>query len=337
MLRPRLSAVATAHAGLRLVSRREIILIAAQFVLIAMTRTAVAGTNGTWIDATSGGLWSGPGHWSGGTIADGQDAIADFSTLDITTDNTVHLNSARTIGQLLFGDTNPTNNWILDNNGNASNTLTFSVSSGTPQIVVNNQTATLNLGIIGTNVVTSGAGTLVISGTTDNTGLGLTVTAGTTVLGKTSSTGAHAIGGGGLTVNGGIAQLGGSGGDQIYDSANVTVNSGAFDTNGLTEQFNNLSLAGTGISGAGALVNSAPGGSVIFLFGTTILTGDATIGVTQSSGSLTLATSSISGGFGITKVVRHPELDQQFCQYLHRRNECERRHAAAQRGDRGDQ
>ncbi len=279
--------------------------ISACVVLLALfawaARPALA-TNGTWIDATSGGLWSGPGHWSGGTIADGQDAIADFSTLDITTDNTVHLNSARTIGQLLFGDTNPTNNWILDDNGNASNTLTFSVSSGNPQIVVNNQTATLNLGIIGTNVVTSGAGTLVISGATDNTGLGLTVTAGTTVLGKTSSSGVHAIGGGGLTVNGGIAQLGGSGGDQIYDSANVTVNSGAFDTNGLTEQFNSLSLEGTGIAGAGALVNSAPGGSIIFLFGTTTLTGDATIGVTQSSGSLTLATSSISGGFGITKV-----------------------------------
>ena len=229
MLRPRLSAVAPAHAGLRLVSRREIILIAAQFVLIAMTGTAVAGTNGTWIDATSGGLWSGPGHWSGGTIADGADGIADFSTLDITTDNTVHLDTPERLATLLFGDTMPSNNWILDNNGNASNTLTFSVSSGNPQIVVNNQTATLNLGILGTNVVTSGAGTLVISGTTDNTGLGLTVTAGTTCTGQDQQHGRpYAIGGGGLTVNGGIAQLGGSGGGtKSDDSANVTVNSGA--------------------------------------------------------------------------------------------------------------
>src|SRR5207248_1491611 len=65
---------------------------------------ALAATNGTWTNTTSGGLWSDGTNWSGSIIADGQDGIADFSTLNITADDTVHLDSARTIGSLLFAD-----------------------------------------------------------------------------------------------------------------------------------------------------------------------------------------------------------------------------------------
>ena len=50
-------------------------------------------------------MWSTTGNWSGGTVANGTDGIADFSTLNITADDTVHLDTARTIGQLKFGDT----------------------------------------------------------------------------------------------------------------------------------------------------------------------------------------------------------------------------------------
>ncbi len=133
-------------------------------------RPALA-VNGTWIDTTSGGLWSTTTNWSGGIVANGTDGIANFSTLNITADDTVHLDTARTIGQLEFGDTTPSNNWIVDNNGNASNFLTFAVSVGSPQITVNNQTATLNLGIGNATVTKGGAGTLVLGGATDNTAL----------------------------------------------------------------------------------------------------------------------------------------------------------------------
>jgi len=73
---------------------------------LAGSRAAQA-VNGTWIDTSSGGLWSGTVNWSASTIANGTDALANFSTLNITADNTVHLDSARTIGSLLFGDTTP--------------------------------------------------------------------------------------------------------------------------------------------------------------------------------------------------------------------------------------
>ena len=308
MLASYLSAVTTAPAGLRSVSRREITLLAGQFVLIAMTGTTVAGTNGTWINTTSGGLWSVASNWAGGTIANGTDGIADFSTLDITADDTVHLDSARTIGQLKFGDTVPSNNWILDNNGNAANTLTMAVSSGSPQITVNNEQATINLSLEGSNlsgaaVVVNGPGTLVLGGTTDNTGLGITVNSGTVILAKTSSgspNDVHAVGGPGLTINGGTAQLGGTGGDQIYDIAPVTITSGAFDTNGRSETFATLNLQGTGIGGVGALVNSAAAFSVITPTGGTTLTGTTVIGVTQSTGELQL-NNAIGGNFGLGK------------------------------------
>src|SRR5262245_54578791 len=212
--------------------------------------------NGTWINAASGGLWSSGGNWSSGVIANGTDALADFSTLNITADNTLHLDSARTIGSLIFGDTTPGNNWVLDNNGNAANTLSMTVSAGSPTVTVNNQAAALSLGLLGTGIIKNGSGTLTLSGAVDNTGTGMSVAAGTLILAKTSSAGIHAIGGGGLTISGGTVQLGGTGSDQIYDFANVTLTSGGLDLNGTSEFINTLNLQGSGIGGSGALVNS---------------------------------------------------------------------------------
>ena len=143
-----------------------------------------------------------------------------------------------------------------------------------------------------------------MSGTTDNNGLAVTVNSGTVVLAKTSSgspNDVHAIGQDMLTVNGGTAQLGGTGGDQIYDLGSVTVTSGTFDTNGRNETFAKLSLQGTGIGSAGALVNSAAAFSAITPTGGTTLTGNATIGVTQSTGELQL-NNAIGGNFALTKV-----------------------------------
>ena len=104
-----------------------------------------------------------------------------------------------------------------------------------------------------------------------------------------------------LTVNGGTAQLGGTGGDQIYDFGSVTVTSGAFDTNGRNETFATLSLQGTGIGGNGALVNTGFNTfSTITPTGGTVLTGNATIGVNSDS-AITL-NNAISGNFALTKV-----------------------------------
>src|ERR1043165_2725731 len=113
------------HHQARLARRFSCLIV----VAAAVAQGGAGAATGTWIDTVSGGLWSATANWSpggaSGVIANGTDALADFSTLNITVDNTVHLDSSRTIGSLKFGDTTATNNWILDNNGSASNVLTL--------------------------------------------------------------------------------------------------------------------------------------------------------------------------------------------------------------------
>ncbi len=152
--------------------RAQLASLAIALLLFAGNPTRASAANGTWIDTTTGGLWSNPVNWSGGTIADGQDAIADFSTLDITADDTVHLDSPRTIGTLVFGDTTPSNNWTLDNNVNLSNILTLAVASGTPTIRVNDRTATINAALAGgQGLIVAGPGTLILGNTNTLSGV----------------------------------------------------------------------------------------------------------------------------------------------------------------------
>jgi autotransporter-associated beta strand protein len=159
--------------------------------------SAAGGTNGIWTRTTSGGAWSTTTNWATGIVANGTDGVADFSTLNITADETVHLDTARTIGQLKFGDTTPSNIWILDNNGNSANVLTLSVSSGAPTITVVNDQATISAVLSGTQgFADAGAGTLVISGANTYSGT-LTINSGSTlnaVWGGRRNLRAHSLG-----------------------------------------------------------------------------------------------------------------------------------------------
>ena len=240
-------------------------------LIVGLCGSSVAwATNGTWTDATSGGLWSATGNWSGGSVANGTDGIADFSTLNLTADNTVHLDSARTIGQLIFGDTTPSNNWILDNNGNSANTLTMAVSTGSPAITVNNQTATITAALVGAGGFNkNGSGTLILSGSNTYTST-TTVNAGTLVLGNASALGTTAGG--------------------------TTVGSGAtLDLGGQTIGAEPLTISGTGVGGNGALINSS---ATAATFGGTITNQTFTVG---GSGNMTLS-GSINGISALTKI-----------------------------------
>ena len=95
--------------------------------LVMACGTAQA-ADGTWTN-TTGGTWSTSGNWAGDIIADGADSTADFSTIDITATTTVTLDSDRTIGNLVFGDTVDSNGWTLD-----GSTLTMDTTTGTPTI-----------------------------------------------------------------------------------------------------------------------------------------------------------------------------------------------------------
>jgi autotransporter-associated beta strand protein len=132
-------------------------------------------------------------------------------------------------------------------------------------------------------------------------------------MAKSSGSFKHAVSG--LVINnGGTAQIAGSGGDQIYDNANVVVNGGGtLDFNGKTESFDGLSGAGTitntasatgtmklGINGSlsansmdvfGGTISDGPSGKMALfklLSGTQTLTGASTYsgGTTVQGGTL---------------------------------------------------
>jgi 1-phosphatidylinositol phosphodiesterase len=121
----------------------------------------------TWVNP-AGGSWAAAANWISGRIGSGNGITADFSSLDLTSDATVTLDGARTLGKLVCGDTTPSHGWIL--NAGTSGSLVLYATSGVPAVVVNNQTVTLNLPLTGTQSwVKSGGGALILGGTSANT------------------------------------------------------------------------------------------------------------------------------------------------------------------------
>lgn len=192
-------------------------------------------TRAVWT-ATGGGLWNTTGNWQSGVIGAGSGQIADFSTLDITSDTTVNLDSARTIGKFVFGDTDigSAAGWTLANNSGAGNTLTL--VGTTPTVTVNalgtNKAVTISAIIAGSEGVTKdGSGTLALSGA--NTYSGETVISNGTIKAANS------------------AALG-------SNSAGTTVQPGAtLDLNAQNLGTEVISISGTGVANAGALINSS--------------------------------------------------------------------------------
>jgi len=150
----------------------------------------------TWTDVSGGG-WDTAGNWLENVIGNGSGVTADFSTLDITADATVSLNSPRTIGNLVFGDTNTNTpaGWTLNNGGASTNVLTLAGTS--PTVTVNalggSKNVTISTVIAGIAGLTkAGNGTLVVSGT--NTYSGVTTINGGTVSASTAADGNCSLG-----------------------------------------------------------------------------------------------------------------------------------------------
>ena len=165
---------------------------AQRFIKILSGCTALLGSHaamaqsGTWT-ADASGNWSDTSNWSGGTVADGSGNTADFSTIDITADRTVTLDTPRTLGNLLFGDTSTSSaaGWLVD----GGNTLTL---GGTPFITVNalgtGKGVTISDPLAGTVGFTkSGPGSLTLNPSSSSSITGtITVREGTLLLDYTN-------------------------------------------------------------------------------------------------------------------------------------------------------
>jgi len=150
--------------------KRNLLILAARALVYTCVTSSANAANGTWTsnaDANWNAATTAP--WAGGIVADGADATADFSTIDITAARTVTMTEDRTIGNLKFDDTGTSgdSNWTLLRSG-ATPTLTLQTSSGSPTITVTNTatfgSSTNGFVLAGANGFTkSGAGTLVFA------------------------------------------------------------------------------------------------------------------------------------------------------------------------------
>jgi autotransporter-associated beta strand protein len=131
------------------------------FALVTISVTTVTAA-GTWI-ADASGFWSESNRWSGNILATGAGQTANFSTINITANRTVTLDTSRTIGTLKFSDTSGSQSWTVAANPGFS--LKLDTGSATsPSLVVTN-TATISAPVLGTNGFRkSGPGTLILSG-----------------------------------------------------------------------------------------------------------------------------------------------------------------------------
>ena len=254
--------------------------------LLALVNPLHAQTNGTWI--TNGpGNWSATVNWSGGAVAGGAGATANFSTLDITADTTVTLDTPVTLGTLSVQDlTTPSNSWIFA----GTNSLTLDNGASKPVLDILNRFPIISAPLVGTNGFSkTGPGAVTLSG--DNSGLSGTLdlpnVAGTNSAGVTIA-GTNALG----SIN--------------------TINIGGSTTTG---QF--LALSGTTTVGSGVTINlnsqggnSAPSGG-LRAEGTTseIVTINGPVNITLTGNAARIANNSakrldingkITGAAGLT-------------------------------------
>jgi autotransporter-associated beta strand protein len=177
----------------------------------------------TWI-AAAGGSWANTANWSNGVVANASGVTADFSTLNLTSNASVTVDGAPTVGRLIFGDTTPDHNWTLSAGSGGPLTL---VSSNIPAIAVNNQTTTINAVLAGTQGLNkTGAGYLTLGGANSYLGTA-TVLAGTLEAQAKSGDQPYVV------TNGATLKIGYTTGGGYANTAMQIYGSGAAATTGL--------------------------------------------------------------------------------------------------------
>ena len=242
---------------------------AGNYTLTTPTGTLSASilTAGVWASTAATGTWGTAANWTNNIIATNVDNTADFSQVDLTTNITVALDTPKTIGNLIFGNTDasPAANWVLTNNSNPADILTLAATATIPTITVTNMgtgSVVINAAVAGTaGLNKSGDGVLILRGVNTYTG------------NTTISSGTLRIGNGGQLGSGTYA-------GNITNNGNFVHNNNAAQT-----------LSGV-ISGPGSVAETA--GGTLTLSGTNTYSG----GTTNSSG-IVVATTATALGTGL--------------------------------------
>jgi len=288
--------------------------------------------SGTWA-STNGGQWDTEANWTSNVVANGSDNTASFNTLDITADTTVNLDSAQTIGNLAFGDTDTSSaaGWTLANNGTPGNTLTL--SGTTPTITVNalggTKTATISATIAGSSGLTkAGPGTLTLTGSNTYSGT-TTITSGNLQIGNGGTSGT--LGSGPVTIASGASltihrsddyspparQIISGAGTLIKDgSGTLTLSANSIQTGGTTINGGSLKAGSNEAFGSSASTMTLNGGSLnLNSYSQTLaaLTGSASSSIQGGTGLISMLTlgsgnasssfaGALSGNLGLVKI-----------------------------------
>ena len=247
-----------------------------------------------------GGTWSTAGNWTNNLVGSGTNVTADFSQVDLTATSVVTNDTARTVGNLIFGDadTNTTASWVVTNNS-------ITLAGTNPTITVNalgtGAKVTINSILAGTSGVTkNGAGTLALTGVNTYTG-GTVVSNGVLTFNSDTALGV-ASAANNITLNGGtLGQLGAS--VTLSSARSITIGADG----GTLANISGTTLTYSGIiSGSGLLMLNVPSGGAtgISLFGQSTNTGGASFTgsaasfIYMSASSTGVPGSLVSGPFG---------------------------------------
>jgi len=229
---------------------------------------------------TPGGTWSKAGNWANSAVGTGTNVTADFNSINLTADTTVTNDTARTIGNLIFGDTDTSSaaSWVV-----ISNTITLAGTA--PTITVNplgsGATATINSLLTGTaGLRKNGTGTLILGGVNSYTG-GLTVNNGTLIFPASLAntfTGGVTNNGGSLVISN-MNSVGCAGGGNA-SSNSISLNGGTFSYGGGTLASDTLTfnlLNGTSTIDISGDAQTLRGGGAVTGSGNLVKTGLGTL------------------------------------------------------------
>ena len=197
------------------------------FAIVGSAALRVHAVSGTWNGIS--GNWSAPATWSGGTVADGTDSTANFTGVNIIADQTITLDTARTIGNITYTDATTASHNM---NISGANILTLDVTAGTPTINVtqSGRAAIINSVIAGNDgLLKTGAGELGLNGINTFSG-GINLAAGTIRM-ETATNDTALLGAAGNTLtytgNATLRTIA----DGAYDlPQNITINGGVTGT-----------------------------------------------------------------------------------------------------------